>query len=275
MWQLSAFADEIDPDLDRQLDVLAGEAISRLDLRAAWHTNVLDLGDDELTRVATALTAGGVRVATVASPIGKIPIGDDFDAHLVRFRRALAVADRLDCRVIRVFSFFIPPGDDPARHREAVLDRLGRLTREAEAAGVTLLHENEKEIYGDTPTRCHDLLATLASPSLRAVWDPANFVQCGVRPFAEGYELLRPFVAAVHVKDARLGSGEVVPAGEGDGGWRETIAALRASGFDGVFSLEPHLTAGGIFSGFTGPALFGTAAAAFKGLLREQGIAWA
>jgi sugar phosphate isomerase/epimerase len=246
-----------------------------LEFRGVWGKNVLKLDDDELGRVRAELTRRGVRVSSIGSPIGKIKIGDDFAPHLADFERALHCARVLEAPFIRIFSFFIPEGEDPARYREEVLERLGRIVRAAERAGVTLLHENEKEIYGDTPARCLDLLAAIDSPLLRAAWDPANFVQVGVRPHTEGYERLRPFIAYVHVKDSRLGPGQVVPAGQGDGELRETIAALRASGFDGFFSLEPHLKSGGTFSGFSGPDLFRTAAGAFKGLLREQGIAWA
>ena len=42
------------------------------------------------------------------------------------------------------------------------------VVREAEGTGITLLHENEKEIYGDTPARCLDILTQIGSPTLRA-----------------------------------------------------------------------------------------------------------
>jgi len=272
-WTLSAFADEIAPELETQLDTLGQEQIRQLDLRGVWGKNVLALSDDEVRQVAAVLAERGVRVATIGSPIGKIGISDEFAPHLEAFRRALAIAQELDAPALRIFSFFIPPGDDPLRHRAAVLDRLDRLVRATAGTGVALLHENEKHIYGDTPARCHDLLATIDSPLLRATWDPANFVQCGVRPHAEGYALLRPYIAYVHVKDA-LTSGQVVPAGQGDGELRETLTALRASNFDGFLSLEPHLASAGRSSGFSGPDLFHTAAQAFKDLLREQQIPW-
>lgn len=274
MWTLTGFADEIDADLATQLDTLIAEEMRFLELRAAWGTNVLRLSDDEVARVKTELAARGIGVSSLGSPIGKIAITDPFSPHLEDFRRALHVAHELSAPFIRIFSFFIPQGDDPASHREAVLDRLGQLVGAAAGAGVTLLHENEKGIYGDIPARCLDIVRSLDSPLLRVAWDPANFVQCGVRPYTEGYAALRPYIAYVHVKDALLGSGQVVPAGQGDGEWRETIAALRDSGFDGFFSLEPHLASAGTFSGFSGLTLFRTAAHAFKGLLREQHIPW-
>jgi sugar phosphate isomerase/epimerase len=274
MWTISGFADEISPDLDVQLDTLAEESMRYLEFRGVWNKNVLDLSDSEIATIKSTLEQRGVKVSSIGSPIGKIPIADNFAPHLDRFRRALEIARALDAPYIRIFSFFIPTADDPARYRDEVLHRMGRLAREAEGAGVTLVHENEKEIYGDIPARCLDILTQVNSPILRAAWDPANFVQCGVRPHTEGYDSLRPFIVYVHVKDALLTSGQVVPAGRGDGEVRETIAALRDSGFDGFFSLEPHLAAAGTFSGFSGPDLFRVAVKAFKDLLREQQIEW-
>jgi sugar phosphate isomerase/epimerase len=275
VWTLTGFADEISPELEEQLETLAQESISYMELRSAWNTNVLDLTDDELDRVKSSTAKRGIRISSIGSPIGKVPVTDPFGPHLERFRRALYAADVMGASYIRVFSFFIPEGQEPGHYREEVIDRMGIMAGEAEDSGVTLLHENEKEIYGDVPNRCVDILAGVGSPALRAAWDAANFVQCGVSPYEEGYASLRPYVEYVHVKDALSGSGKVVPAGEGDGQLTETLSALRASGFDGFFSLEPHLASAGTYSGFRGPELFRKAADAFKELLRRQGIEWA
>jgi sugar phosphate isomerase/epimerase len=275
MWTLTGFADEISPELDEQLSTLAEESMRYMELRSVRNTNVLDLTDEELKEAKAAASERGVGVSSIGSPIGKVPITDPFDPHFQRFRRALQVAKVMGAPYVRVFSFFIPEGEEPARYREEVLERMDSFAREAEAVEVTLLHENEKDIYGDIPSRCVDILTQIDSPALRAAWDAANFVQCGVNhPYAEGYDSLSPFVEYVHVKDALTESGRVVPAGEGDGELRETISALHTSGFDGFFSLEPHLASSGIYSGFSGPDLFRKAATAFKDLLRQQGIEW-
>jgi sugar phosphate isomerase/epimerase len=275
MWTLTGFADEISPDLDEQLDTLTDESIRFVELRSVWNKNVLDLTDEEIQEVGAAMSERGIGVSSIGSPISKVPIIEDFAPHLVRFRRALHIAKVLEAPYVRVFSFFIPEGEDPAVYRDEVLGRMDILAKEAQGAGVVLVHENEKEIYGDVPSRCLDILTQVDSPALRAVWDPANFVQCGVdHPFQEGYDSLRPYVEYVHVKDALAGSGTVVPAGEGDGEILKTISALYASGFDGFFSLEPHLAFSGTYSGFSGPELFGRAAGTFKTLLRQGGIPW-
>jgi sugar phosphate isomerase/epimerase len=214
-------------------------------------------------------------VSSIGSPIGKIPITEDFGPHLERMRHAAEVAQLLEAPYIRIFSFFMPAGDDPATHRAEVIERMRALVRVAEEADLILLHENEKEIYGDVPSRCLDLIRSVGSPYLRLAWDPANFVQVGVRPYTDGYAQLRPHVEYMQIKDALAADGTVVPAGEGDGEVAATIRALRHDGFDGFFSLEPHLAAGHATGGFSGPDLFRTAHRAFTGLLKTEEIEYA
>jgi sugar phosphate isomerase/epimerase len=274
MWTLSGFADEIDPDLGTQCAVLDELGIGHVEFRSAWGTNVLDLTDEQVEEAARVLAAHDLAVSSIGSPLGKINITDDFDAHLVRADRALAVAQRLGAPFVRIFSFFLRPDQPPQRHRDEVLRRMAALAARAEPTGLVLLHENEKAIYGDVPDRVLDVVESVGSPALRLAWDPANYVQVGVRPFTDGYAALRPYTDYVQVKDARLGTGEVVPAGEGDGEVRETVRALAADGFDGFFSMEPHLGAFDEFGALSGPANFTRATRAFTAILDEEGIAY-
>lgn len=274
MWTLSGFADEIDPDLATQCRVLNELGIGFLELRSAWGVNVLDLSDEQVADVRRILGEHDLRVSSIGSPIGKINIEDDFDAHLVRMDRAVWVARELGAPFIRVFSFFLTPEQVPADHRDEVVRRMAALADRALVGGVVLLHENEKEIFGDVPSRVHDLVTAVDSPALRLAWDAANYVQCGVVPFPEAYELLRPYTDYVQIKDAVLATGAVVPAGEGDGRIRETVRALAADGFDGFFSMEPHLAAAHHLGGFSGPDNFIRATKAFTAILADESIAY-
>lgn len=273
-WTLSGFADEIDPDLDVQLATLAEESLSHLELRSAWGVNVADLEADHIEAIASRLSLAGVAVSSIGSPIGKVPVTAPLDQEVARLRRVIDVAHRLGTSTIRIFSFFIPRDAEPEAFRERVLEGMAAFAQVATEEGVILAHENEKEIYGDRPERCEEILRTINSPALRATFDAANFVQCGVHPFRDAYPLLRPYLHYVQIKDALWSTGEVVPAGNGDGEVRETLAALRDSGFIGVFSLEPHLASAGRFGGFSGPARFRTAVQALVRLLEELGVAW-
>lgn len=272
MWTLSGFADEISPDLQQQCQTLNSLSITHVEFRSAWDTNVLDLDDDQLEHARKTLAAHGLRTSSIGSPIGKIGIDEDFEPHLARFGRALHVAATLEAPYIRLFSFFLPAGEDPARHRDEVLRRMAALAEAAKGHDVVLLHENEKEIYGDIPERCLDLVESVGSDQLRLAWDPANFVQCGVQPFTDGYRMLRPYVAYIQIKDALMATGQVVPAGAGDGEVAETLQALQDDAFDGFFSMEPHLASAARIGGFSGADLFTQATHAFTALLDAQGV---
>ena len=271
---LSGFADEISADPGEQLATLAAESIAHLELRSVWSTNVADLDGAQVARFAKALEDGGVAVSEIGSPVGKIDVSAPLEPELERLRRVAAVASELGASLVRVFSFFVPAADPPVRYRQQVIDRMAALTQVALEHGLVLAHENEKGIYGDRPERCADLLAAIGSPALRATFDAANFVQCGVKPHTEAYPLLRPYLVYLQVKDALAATGEVVPAGQGDGQVRETLAALRDAGFAGYVSLEPHLAQGHAFGGFSGPDGFRRAAQALKALLDELEIPW-
>ena len=275
MWILSGFADEIDPDLQTQCDVMTQLGISYVEFRSAWDINVLDLSDEQVEEAAKILAANNLSVSSIGSPIGKINIEDDFDAHVVRMERALTVARKLKAPYIRVFSFFLRPDQAPEAHRDEVIRRMRVLAEMAQTAGVVLLHENEKEIFGDIPERVLDIVESVNLPSLKLAWDAANYVQVGVTPFTEAYPILRPHTVYIQIKDALIDTGEVVPAGQGDGQLRATVKALAADGFDGFFSMEPHLGSAHHLGGFSGPENFIRATTAFTSILQEQGIEYA
>lgn len=273
MITLTGFADEISQDLEEQLDVLESENIRYLELRGVWGKNVLNLTDEEVFKIKERLDDRGFGVSSIGSPIGKIQVTEDFVGHFQDAKRAVNLAKLFGAPYVRIFSFYIPQGEHE-QHRAEVMDRLRQLTQLAERTGVKLLHENESHIYGDTGERCHDLLSSIASPHLRAAFDPANFVQCGLRPIEQAYSLINGYVSYVHVKDAIRGTGSVVPAGEGDGQLSELIQELKRVGYSGFMSLEPHLRAAGRFDGFSHPQLFVTASQAIKKLLAEQKLEW-
>lgn len=257
-----------------QCDVLDRLGVRHVELRSAWGVNVSALDDAQVERLRRLFESHGIGVSSIGSPIGKIRITDDFEPHLAAYRRCLELAELFDAPYLRMFSFFMPRDSDPVDHRDEVMRRLGALVELASATDTVLLHENEKHIYGDIPSRCLDIVETMGSDHLRLIWDPANFVQCGVKPFSEGYESLRPYVTYLHIKDARMEDGTVWPAGQGDGEVVATLAALREDGFDGFLSLEPHLAQEGPAGPEGGDREFARAHRALTGVLSSLGVPW-
>jgi sugar phosphate isomerase/epimerase len=274
MFTLSAFADEIDPDPQRQIDVLTQSGVRHIELRSILKTNVLDLTDLQVGELKSLMDRNGFKLSAIGSPIGKIKIDQPFEPHLKRFQRAIDLCKIFDTRNIRIFSYYLPEGGDWDNWRRDVLDRMWEKLKLAEKGDVRLIHENEHGIYGDGPERVRDLLETVLeqidSRYFGAAYDPANYVFCGFDPW-KGWELTKEWTVHFHIKDWVAGEKHGCLAGEGQGRIPEVMAEAVRRNYEGFATLEPHLLGGGPTGGVTGPELFPSAAAAFKKILDNAG----
>lgn len=232
---LAAFADEAGSDVEVQIRALQENGIPCLEIRGVGDKNITALAMDEAKELKKRLDDAGISVWSIGSPLGKISVGDEFAPHLDTFKHTLELSRVLGAGNIRMFSFFCPKGE-AAYCRDIVFERLHQFCAAAQGSGITLCHENEKGIYGDTADRCLDILQNF--PAIKAVYDPANFLQCG-EDTIRAWELLEPYIAYMHVKDVRE-DGVVVPAGQGHGRIPELLERYEKMGGQ-VLTLEPHL----------------------------------
>jgi sugar phosphate isomerase/epimerase len=240
LFVLSAFGDEISPDLQIQLDLLDHLDVHYLEFRSAWGTNVKNLDDEQLARVRRLCADSVIRVSCIGSPIGKTPISVPLQDEIAVMQRILKVCDVLDSRNIRVFSFYPPEDADHDAYMAESIARLGALTELAARRGCTLLIENDEDLVADNLARTHAILSAINSPALRLAWDGANFVRSGVSaPTTAGWDLLSPFIGTVHIKDARSDRSQRA-AGEGDAEIEELVARLWAKNYRGFLAVEPH-----------------------------------
>jgi len=270
MLKLAGFADEISSDLDEQIAVCKRLGITHFELRGVAGKNVLDFDDGLRIEIRERLNANGLAVACIGSPIGKVKIDEPWSTHFERFKIAVDAATFFDAPLIRVFSYYPPEGGKIGDHRGEVMRRFTAKVESIKNINVTLVHENERHIFGEGVANCVDLMKTIDSPKLRSAFDFANFVQAHEDPLVN-WPLLKPYTVHIHIKDARA-DGSVVPAGEGVGKLAPILKDAYASGYRGFLSLEPHLAAQGQLSGFSGPELFESATAALRKLCRENDI---
>ena len=241
---ISGFADEISNDFDQQLATVTRLGMKHISLRSADGKNVADYTPEEVAeKLLPRLKAADVGVSSLGSPIGKIAVDDEaaFQSDLEKLERLCKICKTLDCRYIRIFSFFIPEGQDPEPYRDTVIEKLKAYEAVARKHDVVLIHENEKDIYGDVADRCLTVLKAVDSPHMRAAFDFANFVQCGEDP-VRAWELLHEYVAYIHIKDAVSTSNENVVCGTGEGHIPQLLKrAIKDEGYQGFLTLEPHL----------------------------------
>ena len=235
--KIYAFADEASANIDEQIKAMKENKLDGLEIRNVDGVNISRITKEKAEEVRKKLDDAGLRVWTIGSPIGKIDIEkDDFTLHTEKFKRTLELADILGAENIRLFSFFTP-AENRDSYKDKVIERLGAFCEIAKGSGITLCHENEKGIYGDIPERCLEIHKAL--PEMKAIFDPANYVQCEVDTL-KAWEMIKPYVKYLHIKDA-LADGKVVPAGKGIGNVKFILDDYIRNGGDSV-TVEPHLT---------------------------------
>jgi len=232
--KLCAFADEASPMLNEQIEALIENDISLLEIRVVNNKNISKITTDEAKEIKKQLDASGISVWAIGSPAGKIKLNDDFNTELDQFKQMLECGAILDAKCMRLFSFY--ETSSKQEHFEIVCEKLSKYVELCKSYNIIPCHENEKGIYGEDAKHCYDILK--AVPGLKAVFDPANFVQAK-QDTLEAWDLLEEFVYYGHIKDA-LANGSIVPPGDGIGHIPEYLPRFVEKGCS-VLTIEPHL----------------------------------
>lgn len=239
--RFTGFADEIANDLEVQVESVKKLGMAHIEMRGVDGDNLIYHSNEKVEYIKKYLDDNGIKLSALGSPLGKIGINDEFEPHFEAFKRAVEISHMMKTQNIRMFSFYIPQDKPLSEYENEVFDRIGRFVDYAKKNDVVLLHENEKGIYGEKAAECKKLMDSFYGDNFKAIFDFANFVQAKDNTL-EGYKLLKPYITYIHVKDALWDTGEVVPAGMGDGNVKAILKDLDDSGFKGYLSLEPHLS---------------------------------
>ncbi|HHU83610.1 MAG TPA: sugar phosphate isomerase/epimerase [Clostridiales bacterium] len=243
---LSAFADEAGKTLLEQIDALKANNFTALEPRGLDKGNISTYTPQMCKEVKKILDDNGIIVSSMGSPFGKINIHDDFNAHFDSFKVCVENANILGTNKIRMFSFYKNDDEKWEDLRDDIFEKLDIMATYSLKNGVLCCHENEKDIYGDTDTRCLDILKTFEG-KIRGVFDPANFIQCGVQ-ILPAYEMLAPYIEYMHIKDGRYADGSITPPGKGDGNLVELLRLFNKAEGEKFLTLEPHLK---VFAGLS------------------------
>lgn len=243
-FELSAFTDEYSKDMSKQIEGMLKNGIKYTELRGVNGKNVSALTDYEAKEVKNMLDANGLAVWSVGSPLGKIKLTDDINAHIELTKRVCQTACILGTPRIRVFSFYVPNTSNIAPYRSQVMEYMNMMLEASKPYGTILCHENEKGIYGAKTEGVLDIINTFGD-EYKHIFDPANFIQEDVTTYPDAFNALKDHIYYMHIKDARADK-SIAPAGKGIGGISSIIKELDKKDGTFVLTVEPHLR---IFAG--------------------------
>lgn len=244
----SGISDEAGQAIETQIRAHRELGWSHLELRCVDGLNLTLLPDDAFDRVYDAVTGAGMTVSCFSSAVANWarPITCDPQIDIDDLRGAIPRMHRFGTKFIRVMSY---PNDKDhpltdKDWRDEAIRRMKTLARMAEDGGIILAHENCSGWGGLSADNSNVLLGEVNSPALKVVFDTGNPVTYGQDAW-EYYQKVRNDIVYVHIKDAKKVDGvdHYTFCGDGDGCVRRIVGDLLASGYDGGFSIEPHLAA--------------------------------
>ena len=233
---LSAFADEYADSLKEQCEALNKFGFCYIELRGVNGKNVSVLTSSEVKEAKKIFDDYGIKVSSIGSSLGKIDIDEDLNGHLETAKRVYETANILGAKNVRIFSFY---SKNAPFSKSKIYAGLEKLVDLSDDTGLTLCHENEALIYGESPEKCLEI-AEYFGGRVKCVFDMGNFVLDGYEPMS-AYKLLLDHIEYFHIKDA-LFAGAIVPAGKGEAKIKGILDDYKENGRKDTFiTLEPHL----------------------------------
>ena len=270
-FKLGVVLEEIDHDPARSLPFAHELGMTHVEFGSLGGQSVAEVPEERLQEMRRQLAAHGLQVVMVGPSTFKTlylghlslaEIGQDphLRAEMATMARVMAAARFFGAPLARIFSFRregmaglgnpsprLPGGGEiPLAMLERLRKALGSICELAERMDVLLGLENVRSCWANSGLNTRRIVEAVGSPRLKVVWDPANaYVSGEEAAYPAGYEAVRPYVAHVHLKDARLldaATGLTCWERIGDGAvdYRGQMAALRADGFWGAVSVETH-----------------------------------
>jgi sugar phosphate isomerase/epimerase len=244
MFKTAVITDEIHQDFETACTLAQKHSLDGVEIRSVYERGPFEFTNDDVRRMKGVLSKTGLKACAISSPFFKCKMDDpeEIEEHLKGLRHCIDLADALGAEFIRGFTFWAKP--DAAFDPKAVAARFEEAIKLLENTGKILVLESDPHVQATNARTLAQVVEAAASPLIRALWDPGNDIwdPRGEVPYPDGYALIKPFMAHMHLKDGvkKNGKAEAVPVTRGEVDLEGQFRALIADGYSGYVSLETH-----------------------------------
>lgn len=245
--RLAGFADEGSQSIEKQIALTKNLGWEMIELRNVDNQNICEMDDANFDKVYGKMQQAGIYAACFGSAIANWArsVHTPLEKDIGDLERAVPRMRKLGTNFIRIMSY---PNDglSEAEWKKIVLQRLSTLARIAEDKGVVLVLENCDGWASEKSENLIETMDTIASPALKIVFDTGNPIShLGTTEETwQWYRAALPYIVHFHIKDCKLdanGKPQHQYPGEGDSDVRRIIEDLVEKGYEGLFSIEPHI----------------------------------
>ena len=246
-FKTSVITDEIDQDFGKACDLAREFNLDAVEIRSVYERGPFEFTDEDINSMKKILSGKGLKTCAISSPFFKCNIdnNEEIQNNLRGLRHCAALADKLGTNLIRGFTFWAPKtGGIDSFNPKAIASRFGEAVSILEKTGKILVLESDPSVNATNARTLVQVIEAVGSPCVRGLWDAGNDMwdPRGETPYPDGYNIIKPWMVHVHLKDGVRSGGNVegVPIGKGDVNWEAQFRALVKDGYSGYVSLETH-----------------------------------
>jgi L-ribulose-5-phosphate 3-epimerase len=258
MFRIGVITDQISIDLNRALGAVAELGLNQVEIHSIWGKSVEDLTDEEAEKAKKLIDEWAFRVSNI-SPTSFLmcSLEDDrkeledwddyfmtkhgsYSEHVESLKRSIALSKVFDTNRVRIFGFHRGTSFSNEEIMEKTAAKIAEIARIAEKSGVILMLENCPYTSLDTMALTSKIVKRINSKNLKLLWDPANTMSVGKKPFPDDYSQGKDYIVHIHLKDKarnKWGELESVPIGRGEINYRGIFEALKEDNYQGTLSL--------------------------------------
>jgi sugar phosphate isomerase/epimerase len=250
--KLAGFTDEASPILEKQIEALKLLGWQGIEIRMVKNgeksVHFDDLDDDTFYKMADKINEAGIKIVSYGTQIANWSrkISSDFTLDTAELKRIAPRMKRTGTAFARIMSY---PNDGLAENEwgNETIRRIKELCLIAEDNGILLCHENCSGFASQSAKNTLRMIEEVNSKALKLIFDTGNFWEAGYSS-AEFYQTVKEHVVHVHIKDyvkdlSSKSGWSAVFAGDGAGEVDKVLQILKADGYNGWYSIEPHLAA--------------------------------
>lgn len=245
MFKKGVITDEISQDLKTAVELSTRYKLDGIEIRSIWEKGPHELDSNDVKNIKSILSDTDMVVCGISSPFYKCDIDNEAEikANMEILKKCIDLAHNLDTKFVRGFTFWAKGSFEENLNK--IVSRFEEPLKLLEKEDITLVLEFDPSVYATNAKKLVKVIEAVNSPYVKGLWDPGNdiYEPDGEKPYPDGYEIIKPHMVHMHLKDAKkLPDGKVIgtPIGEGEVDYKGHFRELIQSGYDGFVVLETH-----------------------------------
>lgn len=216
-----------------------------VEIRSVWEKGPHELGKRDIKKIKHILSDSNIEVCGISSPFFKCDIDNENEIaqNIEILKNSIELAQQLGTNLIRGFTFWSKGGFE--ENVGKIVSKFEKPLDIIQKENIILVLEFDPSVFATNARKLVRIIEEIGSPHVKGLWDPGNDIYDpdGEVPFPDGYEIIKPHMAHMHLKDTKkLADGKLIgaPIGEGQVDYKGQFRELIKSGYDGYVVLETH-----------------------------------